>query len=242
MTKGPTLGPQTVLQEDVSLLHDTTGGGFNYTPNVSVLSSNSHEAMWDDSRLVPAYFAAASLAVLAINSVLLSKPFKNLVTRLSPAQELPANVTSVDDTPVPRTIGKFQNHVSNHGGPIIFGYNLARLIGCLSYLAVEFATLILEQQSNSGAPVSHPTPYNPSRLNIGLCLTAVCKLSVILCGSGLLVLSDILCYLGHFIGIGQASLESALFEAFGFRSSYYFWRICLSRRLAVCYTGRIPPG
>ena len=34
-------------------------------------------------------------------------------------------------------------HVHNHGGPVIFGFKIARLIGCLALLCLSLATLFL---------------------------------------------------------------------------------------------------
>lgn len=43
---------------------------------------------------------------------------------------------------------KITQHARNHGGPVIFGFKIARLIGCLTLFSLSFATLFLD----SGRP------------------------------------------------------------------------------------------
>ena len=38
---------------------------------------------------------------------------------------------------------KFIHHAHRHGGPVIFGFKIARLIGCLTLFSLSLATLLL---------------------------------------------------------------------------------------------------
>lgn len=55
--------------------------------------------------------------------------------------------TSVAESEEARS-NRFGRKIAQHGGPVIFGFKIARLIGCLTLFSLSFATLFLD----SGRP------------------------------------------------------------------------------------------
>lgn len=114
-------------------------------------SYNLLTSLWSDSLIIPVYFAIASAVVLVLHIVLFLKPVQQLWSRLRRKDF----VEYPEPAPVNRPESlwaEVKQHVQNHGGATIFGFELARLVGCLALLGLSVTSLVLlEEARNPGA-------------------------------------------------------------------------------------------
>ncbi|KAH7918842.1 hypothetical protein BV22DRAFT_1100095, partial [Leucogyrophana mollusca] len=107
------------------------------------------DAVWLSSLMVPAYCAGVSAVILILHLILLSSPAQNIWARVVRRLNSLQPATSPETGANIHARGFFSDtkaFVSQHGGPIIFGYKVARFIGCLALLGLSLATFILEEQ------------------------------------------------------------------------------------------------
>lgn len=98
--------------------------------------ANVFDRVWRDTLVFPAYAAALSIFALLVHLILLSRPVKSLAMRLftsndTPEEEHPTRVS---------VVGK--SHVEQLGGPVIFGFLVARLVSCLTLLGLSVVTSV----------------------------------------------------------------------------------------------------
>jgi hypothetical protein len=101
--------------------------------------------------MIPTYFAIASAAVLLLHTILLLKPLQKHFARLLPARVSPENALP-EEPQVVHSAGFFaeaKDHILKQGGPVVFTYKVARLLGCLAFLGVSLATLLLQENEAS---------------------------------------------------------------------------------------------
>jgi hypothetical protein len=90
---------------------------------------------WKDTLLIPSIAAVASgiLLIAHVISCSLDNPRRDV------AEEVEVN----EETRSNRFGRKIIQHLHSHGGPVIFGFKIARLIGCLTLFSLSLATLLL---------------------------------------------------------------------------------------------------
>ncbi|KAH7918845.1 hypothetical protein BV22DRAFT_1100101 [Leucogyrophana mollusca] len=106
------------------------------------------DAVWLSSLMIPAYIAGVSTVVLTLHLILLSSPAQNIWARVVRRSDGPQSATS-PETGADIYAGGLSDakaFVSQHGGPIIFGYKVARFVGCLALLGLSLATFLLEER------------------------------------------------------------------------------------------------
>ena len=99
--------------------------------------------------MIPAYCASVSAVVLILHLVLLSSPAQNIWARVVRRSDDLQPATSPETGANIHAGGLSSDakaFVSQHGGPIIFGYKVARFVGCLALLGLSLATFILEER------------------------------------------------------------------------------------------------
>ncbi|KAJ8703097.1 hypothetical protein PTI98_001750 [Pleurotus ostreatus] len=97
--------------------------------------------IYEDTLLIPAYFAAFSASLLLIHTCYLvvsqllrsSRPDDDAQNEIGEQQISSGFAAEV------------KAHVASHGGLNIFAYKVARLVGCLSLLGLSIATLIMDE-------------------------------------------------------------------------------------------------
>lgn len=104
-------------------------------------------SLWSDTLIFPAYAAAASAFILILHIILLSKPLKKLYNRLSPSSE--PSVEQTTAIPPTGVVPEFKEHISQHGGPTIFAFKVARFLGCLALLGLSVTSLVIDEISKT---------------------------------------------------------------------------------------------
>ena len=161
---------------------------------------NCLRSIWKSELLVPAYLSILSIAILLLRSTLTSKWFTKLwarIRRRDKANDLALDAEAEVDEAVVRThsgiIADIKSHVQAKGGPVIFGWKLLRLAGCLTLVGLTMATLIIDEESRESSFVDvlkwkkgkgkkkkkKDTPATDEFtteewLHVALCLTYVC--------------------------------------------------------------------
>ena len=65
-------------------------------------------------------------------------------SRRNITEEAGSTPTAVNEDTRSNHVGrKITQHVDNHGGPVVFGFKIAQLIGCLTLFFLSLATLLL---------------------------------------------------------------------------------------------------
>ncbi|KDQ56809.1 hypothetical protein JAAARDRAFT_132140 [Jaapia argillacea MUCL 33604] len=116
-------------------------------------------SIWLDSLAIPAYLACASGVIILCQAIFLSKPFKKLCAflkftkataeqRESECEPNPANLPA-------GFVTRFNEHVKAHGGSIIFGFKVARLLSSLVLVFLSTATLIPEEKGQLESRFTH---------------------------------------------------------------------------------------
>jgi hypothetical protein len=92
---------------------------------------------WKDTLLIPSIAAVASGILLIAHVILCSLNNQ----RRDATEEV---LVSVNQETRSHWFGRrIIRHLHNHGGPIIFGFKIARFIGCLTLFSLSLATLLL---------------------------------------------------------------------------------------------------
>jgi hypothetical protein len=107
--------------------------------------------------MIPAYLAAASALVLLLHIICSSKTIRSIYARLLPKATF-QEASPVEDRRTAHPIGFFaeaRKHVLEHGGMPIFAYKMARLAGCLTFLAFSAVTFILYEEDSTDANDFH---------------------------------------------------------------------------------------
>lgn len=145
--------------------------------------------VWYSTLMIPAYFAAASALLLLLHLIMLSKPVKKLWSRfLPPKTEEEPSLFFDEPTIADGFFSEAKVFISQHGGWVIFAYKFARFIGCLAFLGLSLATLILDERDENATGTNklskgkhrrhHPSdgyvPFSRTEwLQFALCMTAV---------------------------------------------------------------------
>ncbi|KAJ3819299.1 hypothetical protein F5880DRAFT_1595008 [Lentinula raphanica] len=103
-------------------------------------SADANSGIFTDSLIIPLYIAASSILLLLVHLIANSKPLRKLFRSLGPSSE---EVVPEVHTPA-SFIQELKLHVGSLGGPVIYAFMLARLIGSLALLGLSIATLMLE--------------------------------------------------------------------------------------------------
>ena len=112
---------------------------FKTTTTCNRLRITEHLRRWKDTLLIPSIAAMASGILLIAHVILYS-----LDATRQDATEETLVALAVDEETRSNWFGrKIIPHVHNHGGPVIFGFKIARLIACLTLLSLSLATLFL---------------------------------------------------------------------------------------------------
>ena len=201
--------------------------------------------------MIPAYVAFASSVILLLHIVSQAKLFRKLLGPLSQAQ------VSADDVPpeeLPSThlagfFAEAKDHVLKHGGLAIFAYKLARLIGCLAFLGLSLATLILEEKDTNKPSGLHmygkwgKKPKNKRGRHdhllseaewrqAAMCASAVSvfRMGCVTCST---IVQTAVCFPARFdLGIGQTSVGVG-HKTFKYRYGHNPWGVYLSRFVAI---------
>ncbi|THU88444.1 P-loop containing nucleoside triphosphate hydrolase protein [Dendrothele bispora CBS 962.96] len=89
--------------------------------------------------LIPLYVVAASVLFLLLHIVLVSRMVRKWLGRAS--HEEP-----VQTPPMPVGLAaEVKEHVEEHGGPVIYAYMLARLLGSLALLGLSITSLVIDE-------------------------------------------------------------------------------------------------
>ncbi|EIN13416.1 P-loop containing nucleoside triphosphate hydrolase protein [Punctularia strigosozonata HHB-11173 SS5] len=112
---------------------------------IDLLRKKKDQSIWKDTLLIPAYAAGLSIVVFLLQLLFATRPFKKIRARLWSAK--PAAAT--DELPLATQAGwvsELKVHIRRHGGALVFGYKLARLLASLALWGLAIATLILDEQ------------------------------------------------------------------------------------------------
>ena len=104
-----------------------------------------------ESRVLTAYVAAACLLVLAIHALLVSTPSRTLRSRFAPYN--PFRSSGNETHGEPEANSKIQKHVLEHGGPVIFAHQIARMLASLVLLGLSLSSYA--HRSHSWALIIH---------------------------------------------------------------------------------------
>ena len=95
---------------------------------------------WKNTLLIPLIAAAASGTLLVAHAISYSWN-KSRRNTTEDARSLSVAVT--EESRSKRFGHKINQHTRNHGGPVIFAFKIARLVGCLALFSLSLATLLL---------------------------------------------------------------------------------------------------
>ncbi|KAH7910707.1 hypothetical protein BJ138DRAFT_73634 [Hygrophoropsis aurantiaca] len=106
------------------------------------------DASWPSSLMIPVYVATASATFLVVQFIVLFKPARRLWARIMRRTGCLSYMAFDDDHDVytERFLSERRTFVTQHGGPVIFGYKFARFIGCLMLLGLSLTTLTVEER------------------------------------------------------------------------------------------------
>ncbi|KAF5377185.1 hypothetical protein D9615_006331 [Tricholomella constricta] len=105
---------------------------------------NGKARVFSDSLAIPAYVAALSAVALAVHLLLDSNFYKKVKSRIcSTLVDVEDMDLAPEDSAMP---GGLRDHVTQHGGNIIFAYKVVRLIGCLTLLGLSIYSAVLSEQ------------------------------------------------------------------------------------------------
>jgi hypothetical protein len=110
--------------------------------NTGVLAT---DRVWLDSRVIAGYVVAGSLLLLSVQAILGLSSVQSLRSKYlgyTPVSQ--ANGTSTSSTPT-SLAEKIKAHVASHGGSVVFGYKVMRLISTSALSALIFATIVLKR-------------------------------------------------------------------------------------------------
>ncbi|KAJ3772853.1 hypothetical protein FB446DRAFT_788322 [Lentinula raphanica] len=113
------------------------------------VSKSADAGIFTNSLIIPLYIAAFSILLLLVHLIANSKPVRKLFRSLGPSSE---EVVPEVHTPA-SFIQELKLHVGSLGGPVIYTFMLARLIGSLALLGLSIATLMLELEEVHRAEV-----------------------------------------------------------------------------------------
>ncbi|KAJ3760576.1 hypothetical protein EV360DRAFT_81041 [Lentinula raphanica] len=128
--------------EKAELVGQSTGSQVILDPgNFIQVSKSANVGIFTNSLIIPLYIAAFSILILLVHLIANSKPARKLFRRSG---------TSSEEAVVPELqpdslIQELKLHVGSLGGPAIYAFILARLIGSLALLGLSVTTLVLEE-------------------------------------------------------------------------------------------------
>ena len=95
---------------------------------------------WKNTLFIPLIATLAS-GILLITHVIFDS---RINSRRNITEEAGSTTTAINEETRSNRVGrKISQHADNHGGPVIFGFKIAQLIGCLTLFFLSLATLLL---------------------------------------------------------------------------------------------------
>ncbi|KAJ4476620.1 hypothetical protein J3R30DRAFT_3759412 [Lentinula aciculospora] len=121
--------------------------------DASILSeaNKSANAFCTNSLVIPLCFAAVSALFLLLHLIGNSQPFRKLFRQ--PVISLEEFTAQVQPDNI---VQELNAHIRSSGGPVIYVYMLARLIGSLALLGLSVTTLILDEVRRTGGQSLEP--------------------------------------------------------------------------------------
>ncbi|RXW23865.1 hypothetical protein EST38_g2012 [Candolleomyces aberdarensis] len=143
--------------------------------------------LWKDSLTIPVYVALLSAFVLVVHIIATRRAVQRLWKRLRHRPILPSDEEPAPTLPPPREAtftAEIQERVKKHGGAVIFGYQLARLLGCIVFLSLSIYSTVLDEEKRLGTDVigkkrKKKHPKDPSEFtqkelqDLAICLTSL---------------------------------------------------------------------
>jgi len=124
----------------------------------------------DNSLVIPLYVASASALFLILRIVFASYPIRSLercfvrILCHSKEQGLPEAGFRGNESSVPAS-----SLITDLGGPVIYGFKIARFLGCIAFLGLAIVTLILQGDDRGSS-----SPFQDLDCSqIAVCVTAV---------------------------------------------------------------------
>jgi hypothetical protein len=111
-------------------------------------------SLWTHPLLIPSYFALLSIVVLVAQAIFSSGPVRRLCGRDAPATT--AGGDSGVSASVTRTGFKsaVKGHIEASGGPIIFFFQVTRLVAVLTLLTLAIFSFVQEEGQQQASPSS----------------------------------------------------------------------------------------
>ncbi|CAE6498063.1 unnamed protein product, partial [Rhizoctonia solani] len=117
------------------------------------------KSKWSHTLLIPAACALVSIALLLVHIISVAAPVRRYVAKLR-GREVCENDSSPQQHAVRQRAGflpDLQSHIKGHGGLIIFGWKVLRLLSCLALTGLTIAAIV---SINEGHKTIGPKEYN----------------------------------------------------------------------------------
>lgn len=120
----------------------------------------------DNSLVIPLYLASASALLLSLRIVIASHPVRALgkcfvrILCYSKEHEPALEAQSEQDE---RSIS-VRSLITDLGGPVIYGFKIARFSGCIAFLGLAIATLVKDQDVQDSSQLAVCTTAVSGRL------------------------------------------------------------------------------
>lgn len=150
-----------------------------------------HSRLWSDTLIIPSYMVAGSALALLLHIILISPPIKRLYARFfqNTVQLPPADSSSSAESEIlaPSFSDEVKEHITKHGGVVIFAYQVARLFGCVVLLGLSIASTITSEHNEIGLLSKWGKKHKKHRkstlaahewLELAMCMTYVCTLFI----------------------------------------------------------------
>ncbi|KAF5336910.1 hypothetical protein D9611_003444 [Ephemerocybe angulata] len=126
---------------------------YNLTGNFASVFTKGKFNIWKDSLSYPIYASLLSALVLVAHIVASRRSVQRLIRRIRTGEWDSAEDTSYFGPPPPREAtyyAELQERARKHGGAIIFAFKVARLVGCIAFLALSIYTTVIDEESRLG--------------------------------------------------------------------------------------------
>ncbi|KZP18368.1 P-loop containing nucleoside triphosphate hydrolase protein [Athelia psychrophila] len=119
-------------------------------------STQSINAFWRDSLVIPAYLSVVSVILLLLHAVFASVAVQKVWNRqkVFSGKDIKDNLKQAEVGSVPE----------GHGEPIIIAYNVARLVGCLAVTGLSIASLVTAYSAT-------PASWSPVNVHLAECVS-----------------------------------------------------------------------
>ncbi|KAJ2927022.1 hypothetical protein H1R20_g10047, partial [Candolleomyces eurysporus] len=106
-----------------------------------------------DSLTFPVYIAALSALLLIVHIVASRRAVRHLWRRLFDPDAAPMDESTGSSTQPPReatVAAEIRERIKKHGGTVIFGFKLMRLLGCVVFLILCVVSAVLDEETRLG--------------------------------------------------------------------------------------------